>query len=400
MSYLALGRAASQGATPVFATLGGTTPTSSPTATTTPYSSGFTVVDSPNIGGGINELLGVSARAANDAWAVGYYTSGGIPRTLALHWNGRAWDISSTPNQGVRQNTLQAVAARAAGDAWAVGYYEDSRGVLKTLALHWNGRRWVIIPTPNKGRGDNALYGITQLPTSAAWAVGYYADKNNVMQTLIQRWNGRAWRIVASPNNPGALNRLFAISANAIDSAWATGVSVDGSGRSTPLIERWNGTKWSIQPFDALDTEQQQLNSVSAVDAGNTIAVGYYFPTITNTESLALRWSGGDWTDTGGPNPIGTGNVLQGVSSVSANNAWAAGTQYNAGFLPQTLLMQYDGGVWSHITSPNSGSGANYLNGVSALPGDVWAVGSYNNEASVGRTLILRLRRSSLKKRG
>jgi hypothetical protein len=357
-------------------------------ATTTPSPSGFNVTSSPNNGAGINELLGVAASAADDAWAVGQYTSAGIPRTLALRWNGHVWRISDTPNRSAGQNTLQAVAARGA-DAWAVGYYQSSSGVLRTLALHWNGSRWAIIPTPNRGSGDNALSDVTMLSGGEALAAGYSAGANRVMRTLILRWNGRAWRIVASPNSRGALNRLLAISATATNDAWATGVSVDGSGKGTPLIERWNGRVWSIQPFHGSDVEQQQLNGVSALDAARAFAVGYAFPGDTNAESLALQLSGGAWTAAGGPPATGVGNVLQGTSAVAAGDAWAAGTQYNAGFVPQTLLMHYDGDAWSRIVSPNQGSGANYLNGVSALPSGVWAAGSYNDAAGIGRTLIL-----------
>ncbi len=48
---------------------------------------------SPNRQGAENELLGVSARAAKDVWAVGYYGGNADHHTLIEHWNGTAWSV-------------------------------------------------------------------------------------------------------------------------------------------------------------------------------------------------------------------------------------------------------------------------------------------------------------------
>src|SRR5438477_303146 len=57
------------------------------------------VVPSANVGTGDNHLNAVAAVSATDVWAVGYYRTGGIFRTLIERWNG-TWSVVSSPNVG------------------------------------------------------------------------------------------------------------------------------------------------------------------------------------------------------------------------------------------------------------------------------------------------------------
>jgi len=75
---------------------------------------------------------------------------------------------------------------------------------------------------------------------SDAWAVGT-AGSN---RTLIERWNGTAWKRVPSPS-PDATDRLSAVAATSARNAWAVGdTSKINHGSSETLILRWNGTSW------------------------------------------------------------------------------------------------------------------------------------------------------------
>jgi hypothetical protein len=78
-------------------------------------------VSDPNI-----DPNGASLRAAagsgNDVWVVGYDPgSGGNPRqTVTMHWDGSAWSVVPSPNVGSGSNELYGV--RGGGnDIWAVG---------------------------------------------------------------------------------------------------------------------------------------------------------------------------------------------------------------------------------------------------------------------------------------
>ena len=87
---------------------------------------------SPNPG--VGTLYGVTAIAANDAWAVG---------SAIYHWDGSSW-LRPEPHTG----TLYGVAAVAAGDVWAVGSALGG-GIEQTRTLHLTGGQWYIIASPN-----------------------------------------------------------------------------------------------------------------------------------------------------------------------------------------------------------------------------------------------------------
>jgi len=81
-------------------------------------------------------------------------------------------------------------------------------------------------------------------------------------------------------------------------------------------------------------------------------------------------------------------NYLGGVSARAGNDVWVAGDYRNAGGIEQIMVDHWDGSAWSVLSNPNPGTGDNFLNGVSALPGgDVWAIGYYGQ---VDQTLVER----------
>src|SRR5438876_4819090 len=101
------------------------------------------VVPSPNRGTHENELAGFSVLAPDDIWAVGRYNSGRPPtvtgrNTLALHWDGSAWVVVPTLNPkwpGADFFTLQDAAATSSTDVWAVGYAEDFASLKSTTLI-------------------------------------------------------------------------------------------------------------------------------------------------------------------------------------------------------------------------------------------------------------------------
>jgi hypothetical protein len=79
------------------------------TATTTPMPTGWNAVLSPRVGAEGN-LTAVSARSANDAWAVGQYEGiNSLQRTLVEHWGGSQWSVVASPSPGAEFNVLQGV---------------------------------------------------------------------------------------------------------------------------------------------------------------------------------------------------------------------------------------------------------------------------------------------------
>ncbi len=194
-------------------------------------------VASPNPGGTgkDNYLFAVAATAARDAWAVGEIVAGTGIQTLILHWNGSKWARVASPSPGTASE-LFAVSATSAANVWAVG--EVTAGTTEqTLVLHWNGRTWARVASPNPGGSahDNVLDGVAATSASSAWAVGNYETATG-QSTLVLHWNGRQWARVASPNpgGPAHDNVLDAVAATSASSAWAVG-DFTGSGPSQAL---------------------------------------------------------------------------------------------------------------------------------------------------------------------
>ena len=142
-----------------------------PTYTPTPPCSG-TVLASPNAGSG-STLADIAVVAPNDVWAVGSYAvPGPLWQTFILHWNGTSWSVIPSPNQAPGSNYLYGVTARAANDVWAVGSYTDASNTTQALILHWDGVSWSISPTA-VAPADSTLQDVAALAPNAVWAIGF-----------------------------------------------------------------------------------------------------------------------------------------------------------------------------------------------------------------------------------
>ena len=195
---------------------------------------------------------------------------------------------------------------------------------------------WAPQP-PDRGSSSNALNGVAATSTCNAWAVGYSVS-SFATQTLVERWNGRGWRIQPSPNvgGSGASDSLAAVAATSPGNAWAVGVSSPGFTAQT-LIEHWDGHLWSAQTSrnPGGPTNDNQLRGVAATSSSNAWAVGYDLK--GTGPALIEHWNGKAWHVQASSGP-GSDNSLTGVAAISAFNAWAAGSYYNGSVL-QNLAM-------------------------------------------------------------
>jgi hypothetical protein len=123
-------------------------------------------------------LHGIDCISSSDCWAVGVVNKAGVPLNQAEHFNGKRWKRVSTPDpsstgSGDTQQ-LFAVSCVSRSDCWAVGSYLDASSQARLdQALHWNGRKWKLVSTPQPSTDDNdGLSGISCVSGSDCWAVG------------------------------------------------------------------------------------------------------------------------------------------------------------------------------------------------------------------------------------
>lgn len=112
------------------------------------------------------------------------------------------WSGTQPPSPGTSDNTLFSTTVLSPCDAWAVGF-DFSGGANQTLIEHWNGSAWKVVPSPDPGSANNFLTSVRAISPASVWAVGGYSD-GSVTKALILHWDGHSWgqfetRILAAP---------------------------------------------------------------------------------------------------------------------------------------------------------------------------------------------------------
>jgi hypothetical protein len=188
----------------------------------------------PSPANAVDELVGVTGTSAVDVWVVGCGTNTGKEAAVILHWNGRRWQRVPNPRVPAKQrlSCLDSVSASSADDVWAlvdVESFKRERNVVDELdhvvIEHWDGRRWQLMPDSGPGKADPWLVDIVAATPTRAWAVGYVDGRRDSEETVAERWNGRAWHVVKTPNpdGPAGDNELNAVAAAPSGAAWAVG---------------------------------------------------------------------------------------------------------------------------------------------------------------------------------
>ena len=193
------------------------------------------------------------------------------------------------------------------------------------------------------------------MASNNVWAVGFSlsVSSNEVVSTpLIEHFNGTSWSIQTTPATAGKLNAVTAVSATDV---WAVG----GTG-SADLIENFNGTTWSIVQAPSPGTSAPSLGGISAISSTDIFAVGGVgkgnFPQV-------LQFNGTTWTSLAN---LPTGIADTAIDAISATDVWTAG----------------GGSIWNF-------NGTNWTEVASGIGGDLFAISgsSANDIFAVGETI-------------
>lgn len=151
-------------------------------------------------------------------------------------------------------NELDTTASTGPADAWAVGFSRVRfPSPFRANIEHFNGKTWSIVAAaPLPKTLDTRLHGVAALNPSSAWAVGSQASSStNRIGSLIERWNGSNWTVMASPADEPPGGELAAVTALSAQNVWAVG----DAGR-VPLIEHFDGRAWSVVPGAGLPSRR------------------------------------------------------------------------------------------------------------------------------------------------
>ena len=250
--------------------------------------------------------IGVSCTSKTACIAVGGgpYTDGLFQffsvGSSAARWNGSTWSLEPTPKLA-SAGGLSAVSCASATACLAVGYGPGRNGNYGTLGERWAGTTWSVQRTPTPGGLEDWLWGVSCASAVGCAAVGdFVADTSYDTEPVVERWNGRRWsmqRTPALPPSPASLlgyGNLSHVSCAATNACMAVGTInyPEAAGPTTVLAERWDGSRWTIQATENPGTAtSSELNGVSCTSAVTCIAVGSFTNSVTKRVTLVERYS-------------------------------------------------------------------------------------------------------------
>src|SRR6202051_4486416 len=197
-----------------------------------------------------------------------------------------------TPNQNFHSD-LFAASASSPNDIWAVGQ----------STIHFDGTTWTAFSAPMiKGDNNSFLQGVIDISPTLAWAAENVTDGAHAGQ-VIERWNGTKWSLFPAPKfGKKDQANVFAMTSSSANDVWAIGSLVNlGSGLVSPLFEHWNGTAWTATTGES---SNEFLYGASADALNDAWAVG--FSGSNNIETSAMHWDGTSWKHVATPS-VGEG---------------------------------------------------------------------------------------------
>ena len=286
------------------------------------------------------------------------------PVSLAESWNGKSWKVQNTPNlPGAEPSGLLGVSCTRPSNCMAVGLTgTDFSPRAALVAEHWNGNGWNITPVPNPPgmTAGGGLGSVSCTATSACMAIGAYSNSSSPFQPLSERWNGTRWSVVPIAHPPGALATLLqSVACTSATACTTVGFAINASGTAVTVAERWNGTRWSIQPTpNPAGTPGAQLYGVDCTGASACTAVGAAAVDSAGDPvgpTLAEYWNGTKWRIQPTPTPAAPGGgILIGVACPSPSACTAVGASVDAtGNALATLAERWNGTRWSIQPTPN-----------------------------------------------
>jgi hypothetical protein len=199
------------------------------------------------------------------------------------------------------------------------------------VAEHWDGTRWnVLTPASPPGalRTDLRAVSCPRRRGCIAVGVAYFPGPGRfaVPRPLVERWSGAGWTVQPA-SDPGSTDlSLDDVSCSHIDVCTAVGYYHKPGTGQVPLVERRDGGAWAVQETPAIpDQVYNQFSGVSCPSRRFCEAVGFV-TTSTTTSGIAERWDGTSWTLEPTPGPLSGPSQLLGVTCGPRGRCSAVGT--------------------------------------------------------------------------
>jgi hypothetical protein len=269
------------------------------------------------------------------------------------------WRIDAVPLNAVLYDT-----ASIGADVWAVGATVTNN--FETLALRWEGGRWVTVAVPDAA--GSRFDGIDGVDAADVWAVGSTGHGSGVVRSLISHWDGQRWTAVSTQDEPGLYTDLVRVDAVSPNDAWAVGNQVGPDFRHG-VVRHWDGVRWSQMRLP--DLGDYSLSAVTAVGPKDVWVGGRSY---SENQPLVLHWDGRSWIRADLPLIKGADWVtIESITVSSRRDVSALGfTQWGGIDSRRPLGLHFDGLVWTTAATPDERG--HFIDAV-RWRGDTWAVG-------------------------
>lgn len=309
---------------------------------------------------------------------------------------------------GVVIGGLQGVDCVSGADCWAVGDSTNKTGALLNEATHWNGKRWKVstTPQPSESADSQRLLSVSCLSASDCWAVGIYKNQAGALLNQAMDWNGKRWKLVATPQPVGAASAndsqgLSGVSCVSASDCWGVGASDVTGDPGANEVMRWNGRKWKTgeaptparrpgEVQDSIAKVQKVLRSVACLNASDCWAVGTTMKASGADLNQTLHWTGKQWRAVSAPSPgqpsAMESRQLPDITCPSARVCSAVGYYPTKAGAVVNEALRFNGKRWGVMSTPDPGgtsdSDFNELGGVACMAAtDCWAVGYFTSSS-------------------
>lgn len=286
------------------------------------------------------------------------------------------WTAVPSPNVGTGgANVLQSVSCSSASHCMSVGNDDGATGGNHgDVILRRTGGKWKIVTTHHHADGWN-LKGVSCPTSTWCMSVGSYDPHPDLgfSPAAESIKNGTEHEALTGlPKTAHNADALSSVGCRSSHFCVAVGVAQSGAGSAAPLIEQWNGHRWSKDAApdpgkgsDNAGIDGSTLTDVACAASNACVAVGYsdivtgqtsLSADVTSRYTFAVRYNGKSWHAIKPKNPLAyhrPGKVakqqvsLSSVACISAKECFATGDSTVATLNMHGFIERWNGKSWS-----------------------------------------------------
>ena len=196
---------------------------------------------------------------------------------------------------------------------------------------------------------------ITCLSTTDCWSPGYSnVTQRGITDPVMEHWDGNKWSLVSTPVAGAELGRVDCTGAA---DCWSAGYVEASTGQTGPVVEHWDGVSWSKVLLPALTGDRHEdLDSVTCLSSSECFALGGAGAGETTPFSpLVFHFDGARWSvmaKVAVPKGYKSADLEQ-MRCTSATSCVAEGVEIPEGsYFDHVYSQTFNGSKWTVAQMP------------------------------------------------